>query len=98
MTDPRPHPEPLAVTHDALLTLDQVAADLVVNPETVRRLCISGRLPWVNVGTSDTRPIRRVLASTLRAFKANERRAAIKLHAANIRQTSAAMQAVEERW
>jgi hypothetical protein len=81
-----------------LLTLEQVAADLVVNPETVRRLCISGRLPWVNVGTSDTRPIRRVLASTLRAFKANERRAAVKLHAANIRQTAAAMQSVEHRW
>jgi hypothetical protein len=83
---------------DQLLTLEQVAADLKVNPETARRLCISGRLPWVNVGTSDTRPIRRVLASTLRAFKANERRASIKLHAANIRQTSAAMRMVEQRW
>ncbi len=83
---------------DQLLTPDEVAARLKVNPETVRRLCVSGRLPWVNVGTTETRPIRRVRAATLRAYMQDERRAAVKLEMQNIRQTSAAMQAVEQRW
>jgi excisionase family DNA binding protein len=83
---------------DQLLTLTEVAMRLKVNRETVRRLCAAGRLPWVNVGTSETRPIRRVLETTLRAYMQNERRAAIKLDMHRIRQTADAMQGVEERW
>jgi excisionase family DNA binding protein len=83
---------------DQLLTLDEVAGQLRVSPETVRKLCVVGKLPWVNVGTGESRHCRRVLASTLSAYMRDERRAAVGQDVRNIKQTFAAMKIAEERW
>lgn len=84
--------------HDELLKLDDVANRLKVSRETARALCVSGKLPWVPVGTGSKKQFRRVLSSTLDAFMRQERKNAIGAQMKNVRETLAAMSAVEERW
>ena len=81
-----------------LLTLDHVAAELVVSRETARQLCVTGRLPFVDVGTGRDRTMYRVLRTTLDAFVKNERRVGAAVQMEQIRQTCDALRAVEERW
>ncbi len=83
---------------DELLTLDEVAAKLKVSRETARRLCTSGKLPFVPVGTGSDRHIRRVRSSTLAAFVAGEKKNSIRQEMRNVRETLSAMNGVEVRW
>lgn len=70
---------------EQVLTLHEVADALKVSDETVRKLCITGKLAWIDVGTGDARSRRRVRASTLAAFMQNERRQAIRQQMRDVR-------------
>ncbi len=83
---------------EKLLTPDQVADQLSVSTETVRKLMVSGKLPWVSVGTGESRQLRRVRPSTLAAYQQNERRAAIKQQMHDVRTTLRLARGVPERW
>jgi excisionase family DNA binding protein len=80
-----------------LLTISEVATHLSVSSECARRLCTSGKLPFINVGTG-SRIIRRVRVDTLDAFMRAERRNATIEEIRRIDATLAAANAVEQRW
>ncbi len=86
------------MTTDELVTLEEVAKALQVSGETARKLCVTGKLPWVSVGTGESRHARRVLRPTLEAYMRNERRSATAEQVRDIRRTFAGSREVEERW
>lgn len=88
----------ILATDDELLTLDEVAAKLKVSVETARKLCVTGRLPWVHAGTGSARQTRRVLKSTLAAFMRDERRETVREEMQSIKRTFAGMKLADERW
>jgi hypothetical protein len=83
---------------DELLTLDSVALQLKVSVETARKLCVKGRLPWVPVGTGESRHLRRVRQSTLDAYVRNERRQETRTEVRQITQAVSRTKTSSERW
>jgi hypothetical protein len=80
-----------------LLTLQEVADDLLITYEQARRLCSKGRLASINVGTSDARHQYRVRRDTLEAFKRNEKQGSVKDEIGGVRVSLAAMNAGEQQ-
>jgi excisionase family DNA binding protein len=82
-----------------LLTLTEVADRLKVSYDTARRLCKSGRLPYVPVGCGEDHETIRVRGDTLEEFTKNERRGgSAKVELARVRETLNAIAAVEEHY
>jgi hypothetical protein len=80
---------------DALVDLGVVASELKVSRDHARSLCVAGRLPFVNVGTTDTRVIYRVRWSTLQDFKRREMRKTIDDQVRDVRETQQALRLAE---
>jgi excisionase family DNA binding protein len=81
-----------------LITLQEVADELAISYEQARRLCRTGRLASVNVGTSDGRRQYRVRRDTLEAFKRNELRPDVKGEIEGVRVSLDALHGAEQRW
>lgn len=79
-----------------LLTTEEVADELTISVESARKLMTSGQLAYVIVTVGRQRQTRRVLRSTLEAFKQNEQRAGVRDEVQDVRQTLAAHASVEE--
>jgi hypothetical protein len=83
---------------DELVDLDVVARELGVKRDHARMLCVAGKLPFVNVGTTDDRIIYRVRWQTLQDFKRHEKRKSIDRVASEIRESQTALRLVEEHY
>jgi excisionase family DNA binding protein len=81
-----------------VMTLQEVADELAISYEQARRLCSKGRLPAINVGTSDGRKHYRVRRDTFETFKRNEQQPSVKDEISGVRVSLAALNAGEQRW
>lgn len=82
-----------------LLTTDEVAAELRISAEAARKLMTRGLLPYVTVTVGQQRQTRRVRRATLDAYLEREQRGgSVKVELQRVRETRAALAAVEERW
>ncbi|MFH1236169.1 MAG: helix-turn-helix domain-containing protein [Parcubacteria group bacterium] len=63
----------MAITDQILLTRDELAKRWAVSPQTIDRLRKSGRLPWINLATSGTKPSVRFSMADVEAVEAERR-------------------------